>query len=166
MSILTRIPGAYRPQEQLIAALVPDIVEGGPTPRAVPLPALPAPSLPRLHGPDTLLVGTACIDRSGRVHERTLFSALGWKSGHKLEMDTTHGMIAIASLPGGRHRIDNRGALPLPAAARRMSGITLGPPVVLAAAVGEQLLIVHSAATVAGLLAMHYTTLIGTHDAH
>ena len=166
MSILTRIPGSYQSQEQLIAALVPDIVEGGPTPRAVPLPALPAPSLPRLHGPDTLLVGTACIDRSGRVHERTLFSALGWKSGHKLEMDTTHGMIAIASLPGGRHRIDNRGALPLPAAARRMSGITLGPPVVLAAAVGEQLLIVHSAATVAGLLAMHYTTLIGTHDAH
>jgi hypothetical protein len=28
MSILTRIPGAYQPQEQLIAALVPDTVEG------------------------------------------------------------------------------------------------------------------------------------------
>jgi hypothetical protein len=166
MSILTRIPGAYQTQEQLIAALVPDTVEGRPTPRSVPLPALPALSLPRLPDPDTLLVGTACIDRSGRVHERTLFSALGWKSGHELEMDTTHGMIVIASVPGGRHCIDNRGALALPAAARRMCGITLGPPVVLAAAVGEQLLIVHSAATVAGLLAMHYTTLIGIHDAH
>jgi hypothetical protein len=90
---------------------------------------------------------------------------LGWKSGHQLEMDTTHGMIAIASVPGGRHRIDNRGALALPAAARRMCGITLGPPVVLAAAVGEQLLLVHSAATVAGLVAMHYTTLMGACDA-
>jgi hypothetical protein len=165
MSILTRIPGAYQPREQLIAALVPDTVEGGPTPRSVPLPALPVLSLPRLPDPDTLLVGAACIDRSGRVHERTLFSALGWKSGHQLEMDTTHGMIAIASVPGGRHRIDNRGALLLPAAARRMCGITLGPPVVLAAAVGEQLLIVHSAATVAGLLAAHYTTLMGARDA-
>lgn len=162
MSILTRIPGAYQPQEQLIAALVPDTVEGRPTPRSVPLPTL---SLPRLHDPDTLLVGTACIDRSGRIHERALLRALGWEPGHELELDTTHGMIAIASVPGGRHRIDDRGALALPAAARRMCGITLGPPVVLAAAVREQLLIVHSAATVARLLAARYTTLMGTHDA-
>jgi hypothetical protein len=128
-------------------------------------PALPALSLPRLPNPDTLLVGAACVDRSGRIHERALLGALGWEPGHELEMDTIHGMIAIASVPGGRHRIDNRGALALPAAARRMCGITLGPPVVLAAAVGEQLLLVHSAATVAGLLAARYTTLRGARDA-
>lgn len=85
--------------------------------------------------------------------------------GHELELDTTNGMIAIASVPGGRHRVDDRGALALPAAARRMCGVTIGQPVVLVAAMHEQILVVHPAATVARLLATHYTTLIGTHDA-
>lgn len=85
------------------------------------MPALPAPSLPRPDDPDTFLVGTARVDRSGRVHERALLRALGWEPGHELELDTTNGMIAIASVPGGRHRVDDRGALALPAAARRSS---------------------------------------------
>jgi hypothetical protein len=97
MSILTGHTGSLPTPRTADRGARADTVEGRPTPRAVPLPT---PSLPRLHDPDTLLVGTACIDRSGRVHERTLFSALGWKSGHKLEMDTIHGMIAIASVPG------------------------------------------------------------------
>lgn len=94
-----------------------------------------------------------------------MLRALGWEPGHELELDTAHGMIAIASVPGGRHRIDDRAALALPAAARRMCGITIGRPVILLAAVHQQILVVQPAATVAGLLAARYTTLIGTRDA-
>jgi hypothetical protein len=47
-----------------------------------------------------------------------------------------------------------------------MSGITIGPPVVLVAAVPEQTVLIHPAITVTRLLAAHYPTLIGTHDAH
>jgi hypothetical protein len=68
-----------------------------------------------------------------------LLRALGWEPGHELELDTTNGMIAIASVPVGRHRVDDRGALALPTAARRMCGITIGPPVVLVAAMHEQI---------------------------
>jgi hypothetical protein len=44
---------------------------------------------------------------------------------------------------------------PLPAAARRMCGITLGRPVILLAAVHQQILVVHPAAALARLLAAH-----------
>lgn len=162
MSIRVCAPHLGRPPEQLIAALMP---ASRPAPRPVSLPSLPVLSLPSIDDPDTLLVGAARVDRSGRIHERALLRALGWEPGQELELDTTHDMITIASVPGGRHRVDDRGALALPAAARRMCGITIGRPVILAAAVHQQTLIVHPAAALARLLAVHYTTLRGARDA-
>ena len=73
---------------------------------------------------------------------------------------------ALTRIRGGRESyVDDRGALALPAAVRRMSGIAIGPPVVLVAAVPEQTVLIHPATTVTRLLAAHYRTLIGTHDA-
>lgn len=153
-----RIRHDGRPPEQLISAIVLNPGERRPPPPAPP-PALPTAAPAR--DPDTLLIGIARLDRSGRVHERTLFAALGWSPGHELGLDTAAGGIVVASVPGGRHRIDDRGALALPAAARRMCGIEPGPPVVLAAAVDQQLLLVHPAASVARLLADHHRSVIG-----
>jgi hypothetical protein len=111
-------------------------------------------------GSDTLLIGTARIDRSGRVHERALMRALGWGPGHRLDLDSIDGLIVVASAPAGRHVIDGHGGLPLPAAARRMCHIEPGPPLVLAAAIADQVLVIHPAAMVARLLAAHYTDLL------
>jgi hypothetical protein len=157
-----RHPGTH---EQLIAALLPDVTAPQPTPLPAPMPSLPAPNPPRLPDPETLLLGTARLDRSGRVHERTLFRALGWEPGHELTIDTVEDVIVISSVSGGGHRIDDRRALALPAAARRMCGIAIGPPVVLIAAVPEQTVLIYPAITVTGVLAAQYATLIGTHDA-
>ena len=99
-----RHPGTH---EQLIAALLPDVIAPQPTPLPAPMPSLPAPSPPRLPDPDTLLLGTARLDRSGRVHERTLFRALGWEPGHKLTIDTVDDLIVVSSVAGGGHRIDD-----------------------------------------------------------
>lgn len=151
--------------EQLIAALLHDVTAPRPTPSPAPMPSLPAPGSPHLLDPESLLLGIARMDRSGRVHERTLFRALGWEPGHELTIDTVEDMIVVRSVSGGRHRIDNRDALALTAAARRMCGIAIGPPVVLIADVPEQTLVIHAAVTVTRLLAAHYRTLIGTHDA-
>jgi hypothetical protein len=118
-----------------------------------------------LPDPDTLLLGIARLDRSGRVHERTLFRAVGWEPGHELAIDTVEDVIVIRSLAGGGHHMDDRRALALPVAARRMCGIAIGPPVVLVAAVPEQTVLIHPAITVIRLLAAHYRTLIGTHGA-
>ena len=64
--------------EQLIAALLPDVTALQPTPLPAPMPSLPARRTPRLPDPETLLLGTARLDRSGRVHERTLFCSARW----------------------------------------------------------------------------------------
>ncbi|QXV57791.1 hypothetical protein CVV72_12830 [Amycolatopsis sp. TNS106] len=116
-------------------------------------------------GPD-LLVGAVRIDRTGRVNERLLFRALGWNPGHRLSLDTLHGLIVSAPDPSGRHVIDTRGALALPAAARHLCGIEPDRPLVLAASIHEQLLVVHPGTTVAHLLTEHYRDITGLdHDA-
>lgn len=152
-------PVPPRPREQLIAALVPDTPPRRPPPAS--LPRLPALRLPARAGPE-LLIDTARIDRAGRVHARAVFDALGWAPGRRLALDTVGELIVLAPDVAGWYRIDRRGAVTLPPAARRMCGIEPGPPLVLAAAVAEQLLVVHPTATVARLLAGHYRDLTGT----
>jgi hypothetical protein len=147
-------------QERLIAALVPDAVGVRDDVVVPPLPALPV--LSRLHEVtrSVLVVSTTRMDPSGRIQERLLLRELGWEPGRRLEMDTLHGMIVIAAAQAGRHAVDRRGGIGLPAALRRMCGISCGPPLVLAAAVPKQVMVIHPATTVASLLTGHYTDLI------
>lgn len=149
-------------RERLIAALIPDSLGASGAEMAAPLPVLPTLSWLKKTAPSALLVSTTRMDRSGRVHERLLLDELGWHPGRQLDMDTMHAMILIAATPAGRHVIDSRGAIGLPAALRRLCGIECGPPLVLTAAVPEQMMVIHPAATVAHLLAEHYTNLIQT----
>jgi hypothetical protein len=80
-------------------------------------------------------------------------------------MNTMYGMLVVAATPDGPYLVDQRGAFGLPAALRHLCGVEPGPPLILAAAVGEQVLVVHSADVVAQLLASHYTDLLGVgHD--
>lgn len=152
-------PWPQRPRERLIAALVPDTPPRRPRPAS--LPRLPALRVPAQAGPE-LLIECARIHRAGRVHAHAVFAALGWAPGRRLALDIVGELIVLAPDPAGWHRIDSRGAVTLPAAARRMCGIDPGPPLLLAATVAEQLLVVHPAATVARLLASHYRELTGT----
>lgn len=84
-----------RSRERLIAALVPDVPEKQASQRRLPM--LPAARLPTRTGPD-LVVSTARIDRTGRIHERAVLCGLGWAPGHKLAMDTVHNVIVIAPI--------------------------------------------------------------------
>jgi hypothetical protein len=152
-------------QEQLIAALLPD-VHAEPSPHSpAPLPTLPPPpTLLTRAAADELLVGLARINRSGRLHEQRLLHTLGWTPGQRLALDVIHGLIVVQPSSTGSHALDSRGALPLPAAARHTCGIGSGPTVMLAASVPEQSLVIHPAALVARLLATHYANLPGGHD--
>lgn len=71
-----------------------------------------------------------------------------------------HVDLLIANTPTGLHGIDDRGAIKLPATLRRLCNITYGPPLVLAAAVPKQVMVVHPGIVVADMLASHYTHLI------
>jgi len=147
-------------QERLIGALIPDAL--GPRTDSIPAPMPVLPALSRLDhvAPVSLLVSTCRMDRSGRIHERLLLRELDWEPGDRVDMDTIHGMILIANTPTGLHTIDDRGAIKLPATLRRLCNIIYGPPLVLAAAVPEQVMVVHPGIVVADMLASHYTHLI------
>jgi hypothetical protein len=124
------------------------------------MPVLPALSRLDQVAPVSMLVSTCRMDRSGRIHERLLLRELGWEPGDRVDMDTIHGMILIAATPAGQHTIDHRGAIKLPATLRRLCNINYGPPLVLAAAVLEQVMVVHPGIVVADMLTSHYTHLI------
>jgi bifunctional DNA-binding transcriptional regulator/antitoxin component of YhaV-PrlF toxin-antitoxin module len=147
-------------QERLIGALIPDTL--GPRTDGIPTRMALLPVLRHLDhiAPVSLQVSTCRMDRSGRIHERLLLRELGWEPGDRVDMDTIHGLILIANAPTGQHTIDHRGAIKLPAALRRLCNINYGRSLVLAAAVPEQVMVVHPAIVVAEMLASHYTHLI------
>ncbi|NLU77820.1 AbrB/MazE/SpoVT family DNA-binding domain-containing protein [Micromonospora sp. HNM0581] len=100
-------------------------------------------------------------DRSGRVTERGLMGALRWSSGHRIDIYPQRGMLVIASAPAGQHAVGSRGELPLPASVRQMCAILPGQPLLLAALVAHDLLVIHPASSVARLLADLHTQVIG-----
>jgi hypothetical protein len=128
------------------------------------MPALPAPCPPAdLSEPD-LLFGVACPDRSGRVTERGLLRALHWGPGRRIDIRSHQGMLIIASAAAGEHVVGSREELPLPAAARQMCGIVAGQPLLLAALIAYDLLVIHSARSVAWRLADLHAQAIGARD--
>jgi hypothetical protein len=154
-----------RDREQLIGVLVPVPLADRPRPHPAPMPALLAPRPPADLAEAEVLFGVACPDRSGRVTERGLLYALRWAPGHRIDIRPHHGMLIIASLPAGQHVVGSRGELPLPAAARRMCGIVVGQPLLLAALTSHDLLVIHPARTVAELLSDLHAQAIGAHHA-
>ena len=144
----------------MIAALIPNAVQRSESVPAAPVPLLPALARVQHARPAGLLVATARVDGSGRVCERLVLRALGWQPGQRLAMDALHGLIVVAAVPDGLYAVDGRGAVGLPAPLRRLCGIAPGLPVVLAAVVAEQVLIVHPPAILSGLLSAHYTSIL------
>ena len=147
----------------MIAALVPDVVDPRDWVQPAPLPLLPALRRMEAAGSAGLVVATARMGRSGRICERILLRALGWEPGQRLEIDAMHGMIIMGRYPGRpAHRRFPRWA--------RSAGVAAPTVRDRAWAAADprgshtaQVLIVHPAATVATLLAAHYTNLIRTH---
>jgi hypothetical protein len=150
-----------RRDEQMITALVPARLTGDRPPTPAPLPMLPAPGLPAGAAPAGLLIDTARLDASGRLTARALLRALGWAPGHRVDIAVTEGVLVVGSAPAGLHLVGDRGELGLPAAGRRMCGITVGLPVLLVVALPRDVLVVHPAQLIAQLLADWYTTRAG-----
>ncbi|MEH1058713.1 hypothetical protein V6U89_26315 [Micromonospora sp. CPCC 206171] len=90
-----------------------------------------------------------------------ILNALDWPSGHRLDIQPHQELLVIGSASDGRHQVGVRGELPLPASARRLCRIEYGQPVLLAALVAHDLLVVHPASIVARLLVDVHARLAG-----
>jgi hypothetical protein len=67
----------------------------------------------------------------------------------------------FASALAGQHVVGSRRELPLPASVRQMSGVVPGQPLLLAALVAHDLLVIHPAGAVARLLTDLHAQVIG-----
>lgn len=158
MSTVRSRPPVGEPQEELIGALVPAFAASHAEP--VRLPDLPPPRPVEPSGMDPV-VGMARVDRTGRVREQSVFDALGWQPGRRLRLEIVDEVIVLAADPAGRHRVDQRGAVTLPAAARQMCAIERGPALLVVGLPHERALFVHSATIVTRLLADFYDEILG-----
>lgn len=113
--------------------------------RTLPLtvPPVRPPALPR-----DVVYGLAHVDRSGRVADRTVTGALGWRGGDRLTLTAEAGVVVIRRDPSGLVTLPPRSCVPIPAALRHRCGLLPGDPVLLTAVPAEDALTAYSLAVV------------------
>jgi bifunctional DNA-binding transcriptional regulator/antitoxin component of YhaV-PrlF toxin-antitoxin module len=170
-----------RTPEQLISAIIPDAAPPSP-PHPAPQAVLPAPPpLRPAEATSAPVIGTAQVDRSGRFQHGRIIADLRWSPGDQLLVDLvgvatddTAAALMITSVAPrnlclsheqhrgqhphrrtSRRRIDARGAITLPAAARSLCGIAAESTVVLVAEPAANRMFIRSAAVAVRLLVEH-----------
>jgi hypothetical protein len=108
-----------------------------------------------------LVVGVAAVDRSGRVRDRALITALGWSAGDRLHCEVHPTALLLTVSSDGLHSIDGRDQVFIPVGARAMFGISAGDRVVLVAVPESGTLLVHPSSVIQDVLWDYYASLPG-----
>ena len=142
----------------LIAPLVPPragpgIQEHGRPGPARRLPLALAPQVPAV--PDDVVYGTGRIDESGRVADRAMTAALGWRPGDRLTLAASECVVIARRDPAGLVTMPAKPYLVIPAVLRRRCGLRPGDHVLLAASPVEDKLAAYSFAVVDQALRAH-----------
>jgi hypothetical protein len=77
--------------------------------------------------------GLARVDGSGRVADRSVTGALGWRGGDRLTLTADEGVVTARRDPSDLVTLPPRSCVPIPAALRHRCGLLPGAPVLLAA---------------------------------
>jgi hypothetical protein len=117
-----------------------------------PLP-LASPAAPP--APDDVVYGIGRIDASGRIADRTVTSALGWRGGDRLTLTADAGVVTARRDPGGMITVPGRAYVAIPAALRHRCGLRPGDRVLLAAVPGQDTLTAYSLAVVDQAIRAH-----------
>ena len=115
--------------------------------RPLPLAGLP-------NRPD-VIYGFGRIDASGRVADRAIISALGWRGGDRLTLTADAGVMVARRDPGGMVTVPDRPHIVIPAAVRHRCGLRTGDRVLLAALPAEDTLAAYSFAVVDQAIRAH-----------
>ncbi len=142
--------------EAVISPVVPPppAAHRGGRPVRAAAPARGPLPLPRLAAVRTsaTVYGLAVLDCRGRVADRAVLGALGWRAGTRLEIRTTGGLLVINADPRGRFGVTGAGHLRLPAPVRRWCGLGGGDRVLLAAEPVAARLVVHPPAALDAMI--------------
>ena len=118
-----------------------------------PLPLgrpVPVPS-----APEDVVYGIGRIDASGRIADRAVTSALGWRGGDRLTLTADAGVMTARRDPGGMITLPHRAYIAIPAALRRRCGPRPGDRVLLAAVPADDTLAAYSLAVVDQAIGAH-----------
>jgi hypothetical protein len=102
-----------------------------------------------------VVYGFGRIDASGRVADRAITSALGWRPGDRLALAAEAGVVTARRDPGGMVPMPSRPYLVIPAALRRRCGLRAGDRVLLAVFPAQDALAAYSFAVVDQALRAH-----------
>ena len=113
--------------------------------------------LPLASPPDRtdVIYGFGRIDASGRVSDRVIISALGWRGGDRLTLTADAGVMVARRDLGGMVTVPARPHIVIPAALRHRCGLRAGDRVLLAALPGEDALAAYSFAVVDQAIRAH-----------
>jgi hypothetical protein len=114
-----------------------------------PMPLASPPARP------DVVYGFGRIDASGRVADRAITSALGWRPGDRLALAADAGVVIARRDPGGMVTMPSRPYLVIPAALRRRCGLRAGDRVLLAVFPAQDALAAYSFAVVDQALRAH-----------
>ena len=118
----------------LIAPVIPSPAAARPPARRpLPGPAArgPARLAARRRLPGTWCTGSAGSTRSGRVADRAVIGALGWRGGDRLTLTAEAGVMIVRRDPGGMVTVPARPYVVIPAALRHRCGLRAGDRVLL-----------------------------------
>jgi AbrB family looped-hinge helix DNA binding protein len=114
-----------------------------------PLPLAGPPERP------DVVYGLGRIDASGRVADRAIISALGWRGGDRLTLTAEAGVMVARRDPDGVVTVPARPYIVIPAAVRRRCGLRAGDRVLLAAVPADDTLAAYSFAVVDQAMRAH-----------
>jgi hypothetical protein len=136
----------------MTSALIPPVILPRPATGSQPRGRHGAPgTLPLAAAPGQVLVLTADvvyglgrIDASGRVAERTVTCALGWRGGDRLALTACAGVVTARRDPDGPAILPRRHCIAIPAILQYRCGLLPGDPILLAVRPAEDTLTVYS----------------------
>jgi hypothetical protein len=144
---------------QPIAPVIPSPVRVADTPRFAPPAAVrPLPMAgpaAALSVPSGVVYGIGRIDASGRITDRAITSALGWRDGDRLTLTASPGVMTARRDPGGMVTVPARACVAIPAVLRRRCGLRPGDRVLLAVFPARDTLAAYSLAVVDQALRAH-----------
>jgi hypothetical protein len=98
------------------------------------------------------VVGVTALDADGRIADRVVMGALGWRPGTRVRVALAGGSLMVTADSAGQREVSGRGHLHLPAPMRHACALTAGDRVLLVAVPSRGVLAVHPPAALGALI--------------
>lgn len=107
------------------------------------------------------MYGLATLDSRGRVADRVVVRALGWRPGTCLDVAVVDGLVVVSARLSGGSCVSAAGYVRLPARVRRAVGLGAADRVVLVAEPGSGRLVVYPPVVLDEVLAGYQAGVLG-----